>query len=252
MKLQPWLALVKSKQLSGIITKGGPYSNHVHATAYACFLNNLSCTIIIKARQGMLTPTLNDVANWNAKVIYAPTDYNDEEKWGRVATDEHKLLVPMGGEGPVAVNGVTDFLRTLELPFYDHIICPVGTGTTLSGIAKTGKSKKNIIGINPGIDDDYSPLLKEIKLDGTATTIRIVKFPELEKFGKWPTFLPPLMNEWFSLWQLPTDIIYTAKMFYGFFKLIGLQSFASDDSVLLVHTGGLQGNRSLPPGTLNF
>src|SRR5438105_3589219 len=71
MKLQPWLQQAKSTGVTGIITKGGPWSNHVHATAYACKKENLQFTAIIKAKEGMLTPMLKDVLQWGGNLIYS-------------------------------------------------------------------------------------------------------------------------------------------------------------------------------------
>lgn len=252
MKLQPWLQEVKEKKLKGIITKGGPWSNHLHAAAYAANLEGLACTLVVKAKEGMMTPALSDALGWNAEIVYAPGDFGDEEKWKDKAASEKKLLIPLGGEGDIAARGVAIFIRNLNLPAFQHVICPIGTGTTLEGIALSGIAPGSLTGINPGIKDEYREVIKKIKSGNPAIKIDIQTCPELKKFGKWPGFLPELMNEWFNLWQIPTDLIYTSKMFYCFFKMIENGRFTKGDSVLLVHTGGLQGNRSLPAGRLVF
>jgi 1-aminocyclopropane-1-carboxylate deaminase len=41
---------------------------------------------------------------------------------------------------------------------------------------------------------------------------------------------------------IPLDYVYTAKMFYGVMDLLKQGFFGKSDSLLLVHTGGLQGN----------
>ncbi|MHC5675310.1 MAG: 1-aminocyclopropane-1-carboxylate deaminase/D-cysteine desulfhydrase, partial [Nostoc sp.] len=41
---------------------------------------------------------------------------------------------------------------------------------------------------------------------------------------------------------IPLDYVYTAKMFYGVMDLLKQGFFCQGDSLLLVHTGGLQGN----------
>jgi 1-aminocyclopropane-1-carboxylate deaminase len=41
---------------------------------------------------------------------------------------------------------------------------------------------------------------------------------------------------------IPLDYVYTAKMFYGVMDLLQQGFFCKGDSLLLVHTGGLQGN----------
>jgi len=44
---------------------------------------------------------------------------------------------------------------------------------------------------------------------------------------------------------LELDGIYTAKAFYGLKQLIATGEIAENESVLFIHTGGLQGNRGL-------
>jgi 1-aminocyclopropane-1-carboxylate deaminase/D-cysteine desulfhydrase-like pyridoxal-dependent ACC family enzyme len=251
MKLLPWLNLVKENNMRGILTKGGPFSNHIHAASYAAFRENIACTLVIKAKNGMMTPTLEDVAAWNANIIYAPDDYDKDEKWVKLATVEQLFMIPMGGEGPEAAKSVKSFLEELKLAPADHIICPVGTGTTLAGIAATPIFRKSLTGINPGINNDYENLVQAIQ-ENNNIPVSVIHHPILKKFGKWPEFLPALMNEWYGKWQLPTDIVYTAKMFYVLFEMIKENRFRKGDSIMLVHTGGLQGNRSLPSGTLIF
>jgi len=51
---------------------------------------------------------------------------------------------------------------------------------------------------------------------------------------------------------VPTDFVYTAKMTYGVYDLLQKGFFPSGSRILLIHSGGLQGNNSLPDGTLIF
>ena len=60
------------------------------------------------------------------------------------------------------------------------------------------------------------------------------------------------MKAFYEAFAIPTDFIYTAKMMFGVFELIKKNYFPAGSKILCVHTGGLQGNFSLPPGTLNF
>ncbi len=60
------------------------------------------------------------------------------------------------------------------------------------------------------------------------------------------------MNHLYQQYQLPTDFVYTAKMMYGVLDLIQNNFFAEGSNIVCIHTGGLQGNLSLPTGTLTF
>jgi 1-aminocyclopropane-1-carboxylate deaminase len=42
--------------------------------------------------------------------------------------------------------------------------------------------------------------------------------------------------------QIPLDKIYTAKLFYAIFDLLKKDFFQIGEKIVLIHTGGLQGN----------
>ena len=60
------------------------------------------------------------------------------------------------------------------------------------------------------------------------------------------------MNQFWEAEKIPTDIVYTGKVFMAVDQLIKNNYFPANSNLLIVHSGGLQGNRSLPLGTLNF
>jgi 1-aminocyclopropane-1-carboxylate deaminase len=254
MKLQPWIKKARATGAYAILSKGGPWSNHLHAAAYTCQQEHLEFTAIVKASPGFMTATLQDVLQWNGKIIYADHgQYSDELYWENMAFVQDALYIPMGGEGPEAVMGVSDYFNELPPRFYDYILCPIGTGTTYMGIAASNMHFRSLLAFDPGINDkNYTALLQALQEDYPSKTFSFTTDPALKKFGQWPDFLPSKMNQWFEQWQLPTDIIYTAKMFHYFEQLVTDDFFEPGASILLIHTGGLQGNRSLPAGLLTF
>ena len=74
-------------------------------------------------------------------------------------------------------------------------------------------------------------------------------------FGGYARKTPLLLNYMNALFEetgIPTDFVYTAKLFYAFEDLVAKNYFPPGSRILVVHSGGLQGNASLPPGTLSF
>ncbi len=254
MKLQPWIKKAKETLTPAIISKGGPWSNHLHATAYTAMQEGLSFTAVVKAAPGFMTATLNDLLQWKANLLYVDHEqYQDEAYWENLAFVQDAIYVPMGGEGEVAVQGVSEFLDEYADQQFDYVICPVGTATTLLGIAFSKLQYQHLIGIDPGINDkNYDEIISRLSAQFPGKSFQILADPALKKFGKWPEWLPSKMNEWYQRWQLPTDIIYTAKMMAQVEKLVASNFFGKGKRILLVHTGGLQGNRSLPAGVLTF
>jgi len=60
------------------------------------------------------------------------------------------------------------------------------------------------------------------------------------------------MNDLYDEHDLPTDFVYTGKMMFGVMELINSNFFPVNSKICCVHTGGLQGNLSLPKNTLTF
>ncbi len=254
LKLLPWLQIAAAQSKTHIVTKGGPWSNHVHATAFACYQKGILFTAIIKAKEGTTTPMLDDVRGWNGHIVYCNhLQYQSEDNWILWAENNDGMYIPMGGEGPIGVDGVARFFNQLTFPAFDYIICPLGSGTTYAGIAASSVQFNSLIGIDPGINDPgYTGLVNDLNETYPVKQFEIVLDASLKKFGKWPLELVKKMNDWYQQWQIPTDIVYTAKMLSHLEKLVEHRFFRPNSQILLIHTGGLQGNRSLPYGMLDF
>ena len=74
-------------------------------------------------------------------------------------------------------------------------------------------------------------------------------------FGGYAKYQPSLiefMNWWFARTGIPSDFVYTGKLFYAALDMILQGKFPTGSRVLIIHSGGLQGNTSLSKGTLIF
>jgi 1-aminocyclopropane-1-carboxylate deaminase len=60
------------------------------------------------------------------------------------------------------------------------------------------------------------------------------------------------MNQLWTSEKIPTDIVYTGKLLYAVDSLLKDNYFKAGSKILVIHSGGLQGNRSLPLGTLLY
>jgi len=60
------------------------------------------------------------------------------------------------------------------------------------------------------------------------------------------------MNYFFDKHLVPLDFVYTGKMMFGIYDLARKNFFESGSKVLCIHTGGLQGNKSLGEKVLHY
>jgi 1-aminocyclopropane-1-carboxylate deaminase len=161
-------------------------------------------------------------------------------------------FVDEGGYGTLGAQGAATILSNEKINNYSHIICAVGTGTMMAGLINAAKPHQLVIGI---------PVLKnEATIRDEITqliTIKKIPFTVLHDFhlggyAKTNQAQFDFMNQLWTTEKIPTDIVYTSKLFMAVKSLVANNYFSPTAKILMIHSGGLQGNRSLPAGTLLF
>ena len=74
-------------------------------------------------------------------------------------------------------------------------------------------------------------------------------------FGGYAKYNPELiefMKDFYQLTKIPTDFVYTGKLLFAIFDLLKKGFFQTADDILIIHSGGLQGNKSLAKDLLIF
>jgi 1-aminocyclopropane-1-carboxylate deaminase len=246
LKLKGWLEKYDQGRCEGIITAGGPWSNHLHACAYACMLLNVPMKAIIKSNPNIQNPMIGDLRKWNVAIEFVNrADFYNDTYWQNTALEQNGLWIPMGGDGAAGEAGVTAFMNELPLPAYDYILTPVGTATTLSGIARSKLSFKKLLGFDPGTGDKLlDHKVNELNANDLSGEVRLITLKN--KFGKLSTALFDCMKDWNLKTGITLDFVYTAPMCKAFVEMLEQDFFPEGSKILIVHTGGVQGNRSQP------
>jgi 1-aminocyclopropane-1-carboxylate deaminase len=250
-KLRYYLEDAKAKGKKSILTFGGAWSNHIIATATAGKIKGFNTIGIIRGEEpAIFSPTLLNARAQGMQLVFIPrNEYSEKNIPVEYRTDDH-YIIHEGGYGDLGAAGAATILDGLT-ENYTHYCCAAGTGTTAAGIANAAKERQ-VIAIS--VLKNNHNLKKMIKalLSSGATA------PELMHdyhFGGYSKYQPPLlefMNELYKHTQIPTDFVYTGKLFYAVRDLIQKNFFPSGSRILLIHSGGLQGNLSLRKGTLMF
>jgi 1-aminocyclopropane-1-carboxylate deaminase len=89
------------------------------------------------------------------------------------------------------------------------------------------------------------PLVLAEKINGKSYTVH--SHFHFGGFAKYTDELIQFMNNLYKDCAVPTDIVYTSKLFYACTQILD-----PSKKNLIIHSGGLQGNASLPQGTLLF
>jgi 1-aminocyclopropane-1-carboxylate deaminase len=237
----------------GIITFGGAWSNHIIATAAACKLNNIMCTGIIRGEAApVLSATLNEAKNLGMKLIFINREDYRLKKLPAELNKNDYYIIPEGGYGDRGMNGAATILDNINLENYTHICCAAGTGTMAAGMIKAaGKNSTAVIVSVLKNNFDLEKNIKSLVTGGPFATAIIHDY-SFGGYAKHSAALLRFMNDFYSQTQVPTDFVYTGKLFYAINNMISNGFFPSGSGLLLVHSGGLQGNASLRKGALIF
>ena len=231
-----------------LLTFGGAYSNHIYATAAAAKELGLKSIGIIRGEETLpLNNTLAFAESCGMKLHFL-----SREEY-RNKTDEcflQKLhnqfgdfyLIPEGGTNELAVKGVAEFGAALinEVDF-DYLCLPVGTGGTMAGIVKALAGRKKTLGFSVLKGGGF--LNHEVKkwVGSSFDNWSIVEDYHFGGYAKTTDELINFMNEIETQHQLPLDQVYTAKMMFGVFDMLQKEYFKRGSTILVLHTGGLQG-----------
>jgi 1-aminocyclopropane-1-carboxylate deaminase len=124
----------------------------------------------------------------------------------------------------------------------------------MAGLLHASSNEENILGIP--VLKNYTTMEKEISmLLPEADQEKIINLDHAYHFGgyaKKTTDLIDFMNAFYRSNGIPTDFIYTGKLMFALCDLIRKDFFSTGSRILAIHSGGLQGNRSLKKGILDF
>lgn len=244
-KLKYNLQEARAQKKDTILTFGGAFSNHIASAAAIGKQKGFKTVGVIRGEEQVENPTLTR-AKENGMQLYfvsrdeykqkGETDYQVElrNRFGNV------YIIPEGGANELGAQGSEEIVNEIDVDF-DYICCDLGTGTTFSGVINSIVKEQYAIG--------FSALKGEDKL-----TEAVQKFEKIKRknwhisfdyhlggFAKRSTKLEEFIKEFREETNVPLDPIYTGKMAFGILDLAKKDYFKKGSSVIMVHTGGLQG-----------
>ena len=264
-KLKKNLEEVKSKKIKTVITFGGPFSNHIAATAVACKMAGLNSVGIIRGEESSeINETLaNATANGMHLHFISRENYKQKntEVFKRDLTNifgEH-YLIPEGGNNKEGILGCTEILKPDWN--YDFIFCACGTAATFSGILASCKPNQKLIGINvlkgensllTDVDVNMQQIFPQQKFivvgnegieKNEIDTNCITNKYCFNGYAKLDKELIDFKNKFEMEYKIPLDYIYTSKLFYAVFDLLLKNKILPKTKILIIHCGGLQSNK---------
>ncbi|TCJ17429.1 pyridoxal-phosphate dependent enzyme [Flaviaesturariibacter flavus] len=253
-KLAPYLQAAKAESCRGIMTWGGPWSNHILATAAACREAGLAARGIIRGElPALLSPMLRDADALGMELLFISRSEYREKRLPPGTDTAGWLEVPEGGYGPGGRDGAAGIAATTSWNAFSHVLVAVGTGTTLAGLIQASEgSAVRCTGINVLKNAGAADAVRALLPERLHAAVDIRAGFEKGGYARHSPALIGFMNQWYRDTGIPSDFVYTGKLFRAADALVRQGAFPAGSRLLLVHSGGLQGNRSLPAGTLIF
>ncbi len=251
-KLRYYLEEAKTEKKT-IVTYGGAWSNHILATAAACKINSLPCIGIIRGEESAnLSPTLIKAKELGMELVFISREDYGQGKIPEGFDKSDYYFIPEGGYGLNGANGAATILDYCKKEDYTHICCAAGAGTMTAGLIKASQPSCKIISIS--VLKNNFDLEENINLlSGTKEkSFDLIHDYHFGGYAKYKPGLIDFMNEFYSQTEIPSDFVYTGKLFFGVNDLLSNNFFPAGSKLLIIHSGGLQGNASLSNGTLIF
>lgn len=252
-KLKYNLEAARSAGHHTILTFGGAFSNHIAATAAAANETGFKSIGIIRGEaSAAANPTLQFAAAQGMQLHFLTRAAYRLKNTAPLLAELETLfgpfyLVPEGGANTAGVRGCMEIPGPADAS-YTHIAVACGTGTTLAGIAAAAPAGVEVIGFpvlknGQFLETNIVNYLQSI--EAGAAPVRNWSLQCDYHFGgyaKVPAALRAFKTAFETTHGIPLDYVYTAKMVYGVNDLAARGYFPADARVLLIHTGGLQGN----------
>lgn len=247
-----------------LLTFGGTVSNHIAATAAAAKKYKLNSIGIIRGEEpATLNSTLHRARengmtlHFISRELYSKkneTEFRDNlrDRFGNY------YLIPEGGNNIEGVLGSSEILKPDWK--YDYVLCACGTGTTYAGIVLNAGLNQKVVGISvlkgvnllpaqtQGMFEEHFPE-RALRISGNEaleeTTVEkncITSAYAFKGFANYDKELVDFKTDFERRYAIPLDYLYTNKLMYAAFDLMKRNKLKKGARILLVHSGGLQGN----------
>jgi len=254
-KLKYNLIKAREDKFDTLLTYGGAFSNHIAATAAAGKLFGFKTIGVIRGDELGLdlnktlinNPTLQLAHKHDMHFKFVSrADYRLKNK-SEFSSKLHNEFgnfyeLPEGGTNLLAIKGCEEILKPKDTDF-DYICVAVGTGGTVAGIINSSKQNQNVLGFS-ALKDNF--LINDITmLSKQKNNWKLLTDYHFGGYAKVCKEFIIFINKFKLETGIKLDAVYTGKMMYGLADLIKRKYFDRGSKILIIHTGGLQGNTGM-------
>jgi 1-aminocyclopropane-1-carboxylate deaminase len=244
-KLKYPLQYVLNNNIRTIVSKGGMFSNHLAALAEACHDFNIQLVCIVRSfAPDENNPTIRKLKELNVIVVYVtPEEYYQFDQEMADERFPNAFFIPEGGLSPDGLKGAAEISDEIQSSAFKHIVISGGSMCTACGLIKSlpEESHLHIVPAWKGCSTDYIQTILSANNIQPVCLWDIWPDYHLGGFGKFNRELIDFMTSFTSSTGIVLDPVYTGKLLMAVTDKIKNRYFNEQDSILAIHTGGLQG-----------
>ncbi len=234
-----------------LLTFGGAFSNHIHATAAAGKIFGFKTIGLLRGEEHLpLNETLQSAVANGMEIHYVDrTTFRERDSVkfldGLKKQFGDVYILPLGGTNTIALKGCAEIVDQIEVDF-DYICSASGSGGTFAGIA-TGLNgnKKGIVFPALKGGEFLKEVISDLVFKYSGKNFQNWTINTDYHFGGFARLTKELVEftkKFEKLNGFELDYIYTNKMMFGIAELIKSGYFKMGETIVAIHSGGLQGN----------
>ncbi len=258
-KLKYNLKEAKKEGHTQLLTFGGAFSNHIAATAAAGREFGFETIGIIRGEETLPLNATLALARENGMTFkyVSREQYREENKYDKtfIKSLEQEYgkfyIIQEGGSNALAVKGCTEIVHNINVG-YDVICTACGTGGTVAGVIASVDRDKQVLGFpalkgGAFLKDDIEQLLtaytNDLNSEVENENWHLITDYHFGGFAKVKPELVSFIKRFKKEHHILLDFIYTGKMLFGLYDMIKNSNQFDDKRIIVVHTGGIQGNK---------
>ena len=253
-KLRHNLEQTRQQGYRRILSFGGPWSNHIHALAWAGDHFGFETVGVIRGYANLApTATLVDARNWGMQlhfVGHGEYRLKNDASWLAQLQEIFGpcFVVAEGGCNGAGIAGCREILNSIEggVDGFSTAVLAVGTGATLAGLLLQPAGLTKILGVSV-LKGDSGARHRVQALQAELAACRphwdIDTDHHFGGYARVSDQLLAFIEGFFHRHGIALEPVYTGKMLYALYQRLEAGWFAPGENIIAIHSGGMQGLR---------
>ena len=252
-KLKYNLQAFKGSEKKAIITFGGKYSNHLVACAAAGKIFNIPMVAIMRGEELVVNPNIEFLKRCGMKIIDVTREHYRlraeiafqemimalcVKKFPELnCRPDDLMIIPEGGCNADGVKGCKEIMDDVPADT-THVCIASGTGATLAGVASNLLEHQKAIGVSVLKAENFLP--SSVYSKGADKEKTSITFDyHFGGYAKKSLELENFCSEFSISTGIPTEPVYTGKLFFAISDMISKDLFPSGSKIMMIHSGGI-------------